>query len=148
MLSSSSWGERTRGWGPPSSCQVRDAGAGRAGWVQVGTDPASLPGPGGGGGAQVRLCLPPGDRMRAKPWTQVAAGSCSYLALLHPPPPHTASCSCCLTFDSWKCLPCIKLRFSSHHFPFYRCPHSSFSSTYLLLFLFLELYPFSLDLLK
>ena len=60
VLSSSSWGETTRGWGPPSGCQVREAGAGRAGWVQVGTGPASLPGPGGGGGAQVRLCLPLG----------------------------------------------------------------------------------------
>lgn len=42
------------------------------------------------GGAQVRLCLRPGrgfQRRRAKPWTPVAAGCCSYLALFHPPGP-------------------------------------------------------------
>ena len=53
-------------------------------------DPASLPGPGVTGGAQVQLCLLPGrgfQRRRAKPWTPVAAGCCSYPAPLHPPGP-------------------------------------------------------------
>lgn len=100
VLSSSFWGGRTGGWGPPSACQVRERGQCRPGWVGAGGHrPCPLARSGGGGGAQGRLCLPPGRgfrRRRAKPWTPVAAGSCSYLGLLHPPRPLRLPALCIL----------------------------------------------------
>lgn len=72
-----------------------------------GHGPRLLARSGGQGGAQVRLCLRPGrgfQRRRAKPWTTVATGCCSYLALLHPPGP-LASPPFASSFQSL--LPCL-----------------------------------------
>lgn len=61
VLSSSSWGGRTGGWGPPSACQVRERGPCRPGWVGAGGHrPCSLPGPGTGEVLKVGSACRPG----------------------------------------------------------------------------------------